>query len=214
MGWSSDCGPFQRLAARRGASGRGYATANQRSETASNRDMKQTLIFLVLSLSLAAGQEQKHPTDLRGVLLEQLQTVHNQKDWFVPISVVVDGVTAEQANWTDGKGNHSVGQLIYHMLYWNRRALAQFKGEKPEKFSGNNEETFNNFDAKQWAATVKELDQVMTDFEKAVQSADEATLKKYASLVDHVGAHTAYRLGEVVYVRREQGSWDPEKGVK
>jgi len=189
--------------------------ANRRGETASNKDMKHTLIFIVMCLSLAAfGQEQKHPTDLRGVLLEQLQTVHNQKDWFVPISVVVDGVTPEQANWTDGKGNHSVGQLIYHILYWNRRALTEFKGEKPEKFSGNNEETFNNFDAKQWAATVKELDQVMTDFEKAVQSADEARLQKYASLVDHVGAHTAYHLGEVVYVRREQGSWDPEKGVK
>lgn len=176
--------------------------------------MKQTLVLFVLSLSLTTFAENKRPTDLRGVLLEQLQTVHNQKDWFVPISVAVDGVTADQANWTDGKGNHSVGQLTYHLLFWNRRALADFKGENPGKFSGNNEETFNNFDAKQWATTVKELDQVMTDLEKAVQSADEAKLKKNASLIAHVGAHTAYHLGQIVYVRREQGSWDPEKGVK
>lgn len=176
--------------------------------------MKPTLVLFVLSLSLTTFAENKRPTDLRGVLLEQLQTVHNQKDWFVPISVAVDGVTADQANWTDGKGNHSVGQLTYHLLFWNRRALADFKGENPGKFSGNNEETFNNFDAKQWATTVKELDQVMTDLEKAVQSADEAKLKKNASLIAHVGAHTAYHLGQIVYVRREQGSWDPEKGVK
>ncbi|HXZ32660.1 MAG TPA: DinB family protein [Terriglobales bacterium] len=176
--------------------------------------MKQTLMLLVLSLPLAAYAQNKRPTDLRGVLLEQLQTVHNNKDWFVPISVAVDGVSADQANWTDGKGNHSVGQLTYHILFWNRRALADFKGENPGKFSGNNEETFNNFDAKQWAATVKELDQVMTDLEKAVQSADEARLKKNASLIAHVGAHTAYHLGQIVYVRREQGSWDPEKGVR
>jgi len=176
--------------------------------------MKNTLILLVLSLSLAVyAQDQKRPTDLRGVLLEQLQTVHNQKDWFVSIREAVDGVTAEQANWNDGKGNHSVGQLTYHILYWNRRALQGFKGEKPEKFSGNNEETFNNFDSKQWAATVKELDDVMTDWEKAVQSADEEKLKKNASLIAHIGAHTAYHLGQIVYVRREQGSWNPEKGV-
>jgi len=176
--------------------------------------MKHLLIALVVSLSLAApAQNQKSPTDLRGVLLEQLQTVHNQKDWFVSIREAVDGVTADQANWTDGKGNHSVGQLTYHILYWNRRALQGFKGEKPEKFSGNNEETFNNFDSKQWAATVKELDDVMTEWEKAVQSADEEKLKKNASVIAHIGAHTAYHLGQIVYVRREQGSWNPEKGV-
>jgi uncharacterized damage-inducible protein DinB len=177
--------------------------------------MKNTLIFLALFLSVAAyAQNQKSPTDLRGVLLEQLQTVHNKEDWFVSIHEAVDGVTADQANWNDGKGNHSVGQLTYHLLFWNRRALADFKGKSQANFTGNNDETFNNFDAKQWAATVKELDQVMTDFESAVQSADEATLKKNASLVAHVGAHTAYHLGQIVYVRREQGSWDPEKGVK
>jgi len=177
--------------------------------------MKHLLIALVVSLSLAApAQNQKSPTDLRGVLLEQLQTVHNQKDWFVSIREAVDGVTADQANWTDGKGNHSVGQLTYHILYWNRRALQGFKGEKPEKFSGNNEETFNNFDSKQWAATVKELDDVMTEWEKAVQSADEEKLKKNASVIAHIGAHTAYHLGQIVYVRREQGSWNPERGVR
>lgn len=175
--------------------------------------MKRTLIFLVLSLSLTSYGQSKRPTDLRGVLLEQLQSVHNKKDWFVSIHEAVDGVNADQVNWTDGKGNHSVGQLTYHILFWNRRALADFQGKDPGKFSGNNEDSFA-FDPKQWDATVKELDQVMTDFEKAVQSADEATVKKNASLVAHVGAHTAYHLGEIVYVRREQGSWDPEKGVK
>jgi uncharacterized damage-inducible protein DinB len=177
--------------------------------------MKPTLLLLVLSLSLAASaQNRKSPTDLRGVLLEQLKTVHNQKDWFVSIREAVDGLTPDQASWTDGKGNHSVGQLTYHILYWNRRALADFTGQKPEKFSGNNDDTFNNYDTKQWDATVKELDQVMTDWEKSVQSADEAKLKKNASLIAHVGAHTAYHLGEIVVVRKEQGSWNPEKGVK
>lgn len=177
--------------------------------------MKPTLILLVLSLSLAAfAQNRKEPTDLRGVLLEQLKTVHNQKDWFVSIREAVDGLTPDQASWNDGKGNHSVGQLTYHILYWNRRALADFTGQKPEKFSGNNDDTFNNYDPKQWDATVKELDQVMTDWEKQVQSAGEEKLKKNASLIAHVGTHTAYHLGEIVVVRKEQGSWNPEKGVK
>ena len=61
---------------------------------------------------------------------------------------------------------------------------------------------------------MKELDEVLTEWEKAVQSADEETLKKNASTIAHVGAHNAYHIGEIVYVRREQGSWDASKGVK
>ena len=61
---------------------------------------------------------------------------------------------------------------------------------------------------------MKELDEVLTEWEKAVQSADEEKLKKNASTIAHVGAHNAYHIGEIVFVRKEQGSWDASKGVK
>ena len=190
------------------------ATNDQAAAAASNRIMKLiTTLFLLFFAATAVAQVPK-PIDLRSVLLEQLQTTHNKKDWFVPVNVAVDGVTAEQANWTDGKGNHSVGQLTYHLLFWDRRSLAEFKGEDPGKFNGNNDETFTNFDSKQWAATVKELDEVLTEWEKAVASADDQKLKKEASTIAHIASHNAYHIGEIVYVRREQGSWDASKGVK
>ena len=85
---------------------------------------------------------------------------------------------------------------------------------KNPKFDGNNDATFTNFDPKQWAATVKELDEVLTEWEKAVQSADEEKLKKNASTIAHIGSHNAYHIGEIVFVRKEQGSWDASKGVK
>jgi hypothetical protein len=39
-------------------------------------------------------------------------------------------------------------------------------------------------------------------------------LNKRASTIAHSGTHNAYHIGEIVYIRRQQGSWDPEKGVK
>jgi len=177
--------------------------------------MKKIVVLLVLCFAISAfAQEQKSPTTLRGVLLEQLQTTHNNKDWFVPANVAVEGLTAEQANWSDGKGNHSVGQLAYHLVFWNSRELAKLKGEPLAKFSGNNDETFNNFDSKQWEATVKQLDEVMKQWEQLVETADEKKLGEWASTIAHVGTHNAYHIGQIVYVRKEQGSWDPNKGVK
>jgi len=178
--------------------------------------MKRPLSLLLLIIAPLAlqGQGKKPPTDLRGVLLEQLHTTHSQEDWFVPAKIAVEGLTAEQARWSPGKGNHSVGQLAYHLWFWDARALADFKGEKSAAFSGNNEETFDNFTAAQWVELVKKLDQVLADWEKAVENADDQKIAEKASLIAHVGAHNAYHIGQIIYVRKLQGVWDPGKGVK
>jgi len=177
--------------------------------------MKRVIPVVLLAASLSAvAQNKKPPTDLRGVLLEQLRTTHSEADWFVPAKTAVDGLTAEQARWSPGKGNHSVGQLAYHLWFWDARSLATFKGEKNPAFSGNNDETFDNFTAAQWDDLVKKLDQVQADWEKAVETANDQKLAENASLIAHVGAHNAYHVGQIIYVRKLQGSWDPGKGVK
>ncbi len=177
--------------------------------------MKMMLALFVFSLALYShAQDQKPPATLKSVLLEELKTTHNEKNWFVDADTAVAGLTAEQANWSDGKGNHSVGQLAYHIMFWNQQNLARFKGQTPEKFSGNNDETFTKFDSKQWAETIRQLDQVMNDWEKAVETMDDKTLAKWAPMISRIATHNAYHIGQIVFVRKEQGSWDSSKGVK
>jgi hypothetical protein len=176
--------------------------------------MKRMSLLLVLLFPLAAAaQNPKPPTTLRGVLTEELKTTHDQEDWFVPASVAVDGLTAEQARWTPPGGGHSVGQLAYHLWFWDSRALADFKGEKSPAFTGNNDETFNDFNAAQWNDLVKKLNQVLTDWDSAVASADDQTLAAKASLIAHVATHNAYHTGQILYVRKLENAWDPSKGV-
>lgn len=151
---------------------------------------------------------------LKSVLVEQLKTTHDKQNWFVPVNNALDGVTAEQAVWKDGSGNHSIGQLANHLLFWNERQLVKFRGEKEAPFNGDNEETFNAFTKDQWAQTVKKLNAVLQDLEKIIQNADEASLKSWAETVANISAHNAYHTGQIVFVRKLQGSWNPEKGVK
>ena len=162
--------------------------------------------------SVIAQDKQPEPT-LKGILVAQLKSTHSSKEWFVTTNVALDGVNADQAKWKDAKGNHSIGQLAYHLWFWNSRSLQGFKGQKPEQFSGNNEETFDKFDDKTWKETVQKLDRVMTEMEKVVEGMDDATLKKFANQIAHVGTHNAYHVAQIVVLRRQQGSWDPSKGV-
>jgi hypothetical protein len=177
--------------------------------------VRRLAFLLALTLPLVVcGEDKKPPTTLRGVLLEQLRTTHNDEDWFVPANIAVQGLTADQAKWTPASGGHSVGQLAYHLWFWDTQSLARFKGQKPPAFNGNNDETFNDFNAAQWADLVQKLNQIMTDWETAVQEADDQKLAENASLIAHVGAHNAYHIGQIIYVRKLESAWDASKGVK
>ena len=173
--------------------------------------MKKLICVLLLVTAVSAvAQNKKKPTDLRGVLLEQLRTTHGDEDWFVPAKIAVDGLTAEQASWNPGKGNHSVGQLVFHLVFWDERNLKNLKGEQQAKFSGNNEDSFA-YDGKSWNEQVQKLDSILTELEKMVETADDAKLAKMASTIQHISAHNAYHIGEIVVVRKEQGSWGASK---
>jgi uncharacterized damage-inducible protein DinB len=175
--------------------------------------MNKITVISFLFCPLLLAQNKPAPT-LRSILLEQLRTTHNQKDWFVPVMGALQGLTPEQAAWKDSAGGHSAGQLANHLLFWNAQQLATMKGEKPAAYSGNNEATFNSFDAKSWKQTLQKLDGVLTSLEKMVESADDNKLKEWASNIAHIGAHNAYHTGQIISVRKLQGSWDAAKGVK
>ncbi len=88
--------------------------------------MKYAILLLLISLPLCA-QATKPPTTLRGILLEQLRTTHTQEDWFAPASVVVAGLTAEQANWSPGHGGHRLPHRPNSLRAETRRRLGSIE---------------------------------------------------------------------------------------
>jgi hypothetical protein len=103
---------------------------------------------------------------------------------------------------------------VWWMVYWNAASLAKMKGEKPAPIPADNKDTFNKFDATTWPSTAQKLDAVLTEMEHLGETADDAQLNQWASTIAHISAHNAYHVGQIIYVRKLQGSWDPEKGVK
>jgi hypothetical protein len=178
----------------------------------------KTLLLLgciaLSSTKLWAQQPDTTAPTLRSILLRQFQTTWNQEDWFVPVSIAVDGLTAQQAMWKPSDSSHSVGQLTYHLLFWNKQSLDKFNGRKPDPFDGNNNETFTNFTQETWIKTVNQLNQVMQDWETAIKQADEAKLRKWYSTIANINTHNAYHTGQILYIRKLAGNWNPDKGVK
>ena len=54
----------------------------------------------------------------------------------------------------------------------------------------------------------------MKGWETAIRTADDAKLRAWASVLDHINTHTAYHTGQILYVLKLHGIWDSNKGVK
>jgi hypothetical protein len=168
-----------------------------------------TLSLFLLAITTAWGQNKT-----RDILVAELKSTHDQANWFVPLNNAIDGLTAKQASWRPAPDSHSVGELVHHLLYWNQRQLKTFKGENPGDRVKENKETFDKFEEANWADICKQLQQVMTEFESWVKTASDADLNAKMEVLTNISTHNAYHIGQMVYVRKLQGSWAAEKGVK
>ncbi|WP_040495326.1 DinB family protein [Fulvivirga imtechensis] len=174
----------------------------------------RTILNIAFGLLLiGCSQENKHPT-VKSILLEQLKSTHTHKDWYVPVKDAVEGLTVDQANWKDSTSNHSIGELVSHLAFWNERILIAFHGNSPPDFDGNNELTFKTFNREDWNYAVQKLDSIQTAWEQAVDNATDKQLAEWSASIANICTHNSYHTGQIVYIRKKNGWWDGSKGVK
>lgn len=176
--------------------------------------IRTSLVLTVLFIAAVKMSADTAPPSLKSILLEQLRGTHDQEEWFVPVKIAIEGLTPAQAGWKDTSDNHSIAQLVNHLIFWNQQHLAKFKGENQPSFNGDNKETFSDPDAANWEASTRKLDQVLAEWEKAIGEADDAKIAKWASTIAKISTHNAYHTGQIIYIRKMNRNWNPEKGVK
>jgi hypothetical protein len=177
--------------------------------------MKILFSFLLVSgFSFFANAQTKAPLTLKEVLLNQLRATHNKAAWYAPLNVSIAGLSAEQANWKEKGADHSIAELTTHIIFWNQNLMNKFLNQPTPKFSGDNKETFAPVDKDSWPATVKKADSLMSSWEAAIEAADDKKLQAWYESIANMSVHNAYHTGQIVYIRKIQGSWDPDKGVK
>jgi hypothetical protein len=177
--------------------------------------MKTPISFILLCISFSFLYAQTvQPLSLKSVLLNQLKTTHNKEEWFAPLNIAIEGLTPEQANWKEKGADHSIAELTTHIIFWNQQELSKFLNQPEPKYSGDNNETFSAVDQHSWPETVKKADSVLINWEKAIDAADEKKLEAWYETIGHISTHNAYHTGQIVYIRKIQGSWNPAKGVK
>ena len=168
------------------------------------------------------------------ILIEQLNVTYDENGWFVALKNALRNLTAEQAAWKPEALDNSIWGTLAHLNFYNERYLRRFKGEavpastldNSETFStSKNRETFAASDEAsetQWQAEAEKLDSIMSEWRSAIESADEDKLAQAVSaenqspwweVISNINLHNAHHGGQMVVIRKLQGSWDASKGV-
>jgi hypothetical protein len=156
----------------------------------------------------------------KNILLEQHNACYDDNQWFVSLKTVLDGVTAEHADWRPDGADNTIRETVNHLLFWNERWLKRYRGEIIAPEDIDNDSTFDA--AADWDDTVARLFGVMEtwreiygqiDDEKLSSSVSEKYDAPWRSPLGNQNIHNAYHIGQILLLRKLQGSWDPKKGV-
>ena len=159
------------------------------------------------------------------MLLDQFTSSYDQNTWFVALKNALDGVTAADAVWKPAGVDNSIWEIVSHLNYYNFAYVERFKGVEYQYPADDNDATFveaEDANREAWAAEVTRLDSIMTEFRELIATVEESKFDQpvsatnpatWATLISNINVHNAHHGGQIVLLRKMQGSWDRAKGV-
>lgn len=146
----------------------------------------------------------------------------DEEAWFLPLAQALEGVTPAQAVWQPPGGGNTIRQTLEHLNYYNERLLCRLTGTTFALSAANNDDTFGGAgdpaDADGWQAELDRTKRIGEGLRKALAAmadADLATAVGTHTVGDTLTAwvmHTAYHTGQIVLIRKQQGSWPANRG--
>ncbi|CAN5478848.1 DinB family protein [soil metagenome] len=161
---------------------------------------------------------------MKELLIEQFTSCYDQNGWFVAIKNTLDDLTAQEAAWKSDGVDNSIWEIVSHLNYYNYAYVERFKGVDYHYPTDDNDATFvaGNGSKEEWQAEIARLDSILTEWRELIGNANEAKFveavsasnpAKWRTLISNISAHNAHHGGQIVLLRKLQGSWDRRKGV-
>ena len=168
---------------------------------------KRILSIIVISIILGCSHK-KENTEVKSLLVDLMKKSHTEQHWFVPTKTALEGLAVEQSNWRDSTENHSIGELVSHLVFWNEINLRAFNGEDMTDFEVDNKTTFKMYTENEWVSLVNKLDSIQTDWESIIVDATDEQLTEWSKEIANIQAHNAYHAGQIIYIRKRNGWWN------
>lgn len=146
-------------------------------------------------------------------LLEQFNATFDKKQWCVSLRDAVTGLTDDQSRQKVVPDQHSIYDLVVHLVFWNDRYLHKLRGQELPHVM-NNEESFRIDTDLHFDQLMVRADEVFSQWQSELAKELPADEKNnWPSIVGNINLHNAYHIGQIVLLRKLQGSWQKAYGV-
>ncbi|MED3554313.1 DinB family protein [Cytobacillus praedii] len=154
---------------------------------------------------------------VKDVLADQLLANANDPSWYLPFTDSVENLSEKEAFWRPNKDCHSIAEIVQHLLYWNETWQTRYKESNVKAvppLNNNNEsfiipdnQSFQNLKERLLSALLQWQDLLTTErIERNVEGFPEKV--QWWEVLGNVTTHNAYHIGQIIYIRKLQQSWD------
>jgi uncharacterized damage-inducible protein DinB len=154
---------------------------------------------------------------VKDVIADQLLANANDPSWYLPFTDSVENLSEKEAFWRPNKDCHSIAEIVQHLLYWNETWQTRYKESNVKAVAplNNNNESFIIPDKQSFQNLKERLLSVLLQWqdlltaeklEKSVEGFPEKV--KWWEVLGNVTTHNSYHIGQIIYIRKLQQSWD------
>ncbi|MEH7885368.1 DinB family protein [Bacillus sp. JJ1609] len=156
--------------------------------------------------------------NLKELLFHDFLYTFNREDWYTPLSNALEGVTFTDAAWRPEGGKvNCIAETLGHILYFQERLLRVLT-ESLDQFqqASENDDTFRispDWNEGEWNRLLSKVQDINLELASLIDNlTDEDMQKKYknrtaAEMISGVTRHNAHHIGQIVMLRKLQGSW-------
>jgi uncharacterized damage-inducible protein DinB len=159
------------------------------------------------------------------LLLHELELTFDKEGWYPPLADALKGLTAAQASWRPpGEAANTIWETVNHMLYYKERLLQRVQGIEPINTANSNDDTFavdkSTDDEAAWQATLERAERIQKELHKVLSAMSDANFdrripqKSLGLSTFDIIMHDAFHTGQIVQIRKLQGSWPARRSFE
>lgn len=142
----------------------------------------------------------------------QFKASYDGEPWYGnSICHILEGITPAKAFWKLHDTDHSIAQLMSHMIYWRQALIKRLAGDlayRPSMKSEENWRTNEQLKKAGWANLKKSLDESQRHLVSLLENQKDSLLKKqysdkatFQNLINGILQHDVYHVGQIAYIK-------------
>ena len=146
-------------------------------------------------------------------ITEQMKDAYEGDPWFGRNTKTLLSEISEEVALQKPSGQHSILELVWHMVNWKEFAISRLVDEKRDdlaQFEENDWRELNHSDPDLWSQGLKRLDKAYQELLELVKKQKDELLSRtvhgrnytFSKLLYGSVQHDIYHLGQIAYVKK------------